>query len=125
MSNLKIWIPLLPPGINETYKIGNGHLYKSEKAKSWENDAALIIGSEAQDWMDDSEFYEIDIILQNTRTDVDASIKLMIDVLSNKLGFNDNRILRQCSEKVKSDEKGVFIILRNYEKSREVKLGQS
>lgn len=116
MSNLKIWVPLIPPGINETYKTGQGHFYKSEKAKSWETDAALIIGSQAasQEWIDDSKFYEIEMIIQNSNYDVDSSIKLTIDCLCNKLGINDNRILKQCSEKVQSEEKGIWIILRHH-----------
>jgi Holliday junction resolvase RusA-like endonuclease len=111
---LKIFLPNLPPGINQTYLIGNKHLYKSEKARDWENQASLIIGSEAavQDWVDDSDFYEVDIKLQNSNHDVDAYTKLVIDCLTQKLGFNDNRILKQCSEKIKADEKGVWIELK-------------
>lgn|SRR3990167_2748166 len=111
MSKLLIWIPLLPPGINETYLIGNKHFYKSEKAKRWEEDAAYIIGSEAQEWEDKSEWYGINITLCNSNYDVDSSIKIVIDTISRKLGFNDKRILKQCSEKVKSDEKGIMIEL--------------
>lgn len=114
MSSLKIWIPILPPGLNQTYKTGKGHFYKSEEAKSWENDAALIIGSEAGDWVDDSEFYEINLTLQNSRHDVDAYTKLVTDCLCHKIGINDNRILKQCSEKIISDKKGIWIELKPY-----------
>lgn len=117
MSNLKIWIPLLPPSLNETYGVvnraGKGDLYKNESALIWQTGAALIIGSEAaqQNWVDDSKFYGIKVTLQNSRTDVDASIKLIIDTIATKLGFNDNRILEQSSRKIKSEEKGVWVEL--------------
>lgn len=114
MSYLKVWVPILPPGINRTYLIGNKHLYKSEVARDWETSAALVIGSEAasQEWLDDSSFYEVNIQLHNSNHDVDAHQKLIIDCLTQKLGFNDNRILKQCSEKIKSDKKGVLIELK-------------
>lgn len=111
---LKVFLPILPPGINQTYLIGNKHLYKSEAARNWEAQAALIIGSEAasQGWEDDSDFYEIEIKLQNSNHDVDASVKLVIDCLTQKLGFDDKRILKQCSEKIQSNEKGILIELK-------------
>lgn len=111
---LKIWIPLLPPGINQTYRIGNGHMYKSREANDWAADAAMVIGSAAVDWVDESEYYEICIELHNDRHDVDAPIKLVIDTVAAKLGFNDNRIMKQCSEKKMSNEKGIMIELRPY-----------
>lgn len=113
---MEIFIPLLPPGLNATYRISGSRLYKSEEATAWENDAALIIGSEAarQEWADNSEFYQIEIKFSNWRQDVDAPVKLILDCISQKLGFNDKRIMKQCSEKVNLKEPGVLITLEPY-----------
>lgn len=123
MRDLKVWIPVCPPGLNETYiigknrKTGKGWLYKSEEANDWSAKAALIVGFEAaqQGWADESRYYEISIKFSNFRQDVDASVKLVIDVVSQKLGFNDKRIMKQCSEKVKLHEEGVLIELKHYQ----------
>lgn len=121
MSTLKIFVPLLPPGLNQSYGIGKtdedkGFLYKTSPASQWAEQAALIIGSEAgiQEWVDDAEYYEIIIKFSNFRQDVDAPLKLVIDTISQKLGFNDKRIMKQCSEKVKLDVPGVQIELNPY-----------
>ncbi len=118
MSYLKIWIPLLPPGINESYGVvnrrGKADMYKTEKALIWQQGAALIIGAEAgrQGWVDDSRYYEIKITLQNSNHDEDASVKIVQDTVAEKLGFNDKRIMEQSSRKIQAEEKGVWIELR-------------
>lgn len=118
---MKIYIPICPPGINETYKVGKsgnkGHLYKSARANKWAEDAGLIIGAEAgkQEWKDTSKYYSIYIRFSNFRQDVDAPIKLVIDTVTAKLGFDDKRIVKQCSEKINYKEKeGVWISLEPY-----------
>lgn len=123
MNTLRIWIPLLPPGINASYGVGNrkgkADMYKTNEALIWQRGAALIIGSEAarQNWADDSKYYEIVIKFSNWNMDADGPIKLVIDTVATKLGFNDKRILKQSSEKIKSEEKGVWIELKPYEQS--------
>lgn len=117
MSILKITIESCPPGINATYKVNpNSHrkVYKDEQATAWAAGAALVIGAAAakQDWKDDCEFYEVEVIFHHPRLDVDAPIKLIYDTLSQKLGFNDGRIIKQGSEKVIDDCEQVVIILR-------------
>lgn len=118
--NFSIFIPLNPPGLNGTYQIssasGKAHMFKSSEANLWATQAALLIGAKAGevDWKDDSQFYEISIKFTNLRQDSDAPIKLIIDTLSQKLGFNDKRIMKQCSEKVEGEIKGVLIELKPY-----------
>lgn len=115
-----VYIPNNPPGLNQTYKVGRrgrkSNLYKAEEAIDWAAKAALIIGSEAaiSGWKDVSKYYSI-YIRFSSRHDVDAPIKLIIDTLTSKLGFNDNRIKKQCSEKINYKEKeGVWISLEPY-----------
>jgi Holliday junction resolvase RusA-like endonuclease len=120
LSILKITIKSCPPGINATYGVNtqsHKKVYKSDQAVAWQNGAALIIGSEAgkQDWKDDSKYYEIEIIFQHPRLDVDAPVKLVIDTVATKLGFNDGRIIKQSSEKIIGDFEQVEIILRGRE----------
>jgi Holliday junction resolvase RusA-like endonuclease len=109
----EVFIPLLPPSINELYNYGKGNVYVSEKATDWAIDAALIIGSAAGTigWEDTSEYYEIEMWFSNFRMDADAPVKWAIDVLTRKLGFDDKRIIRQCSEKCKLESEGVLIKL--------------
>lgn len=89
-------------------------MYKTAKALIWQQGAALIIGSEAgnQGWVDNSKYYELEIKFSNWNMDEDGPVKLVQDTIAEKLGFNDKRILRQCSEKIKSEDKGVWIELR-------------
>lgn len=117
MSILTVFIPTLPPGLNQTYKTGKGNFYKSSEAKEWQAQASLIIGAEAghQNWVDDSKFYEIELFIQNSRHDTDAFIKLVMDTLTQKLGFDDKRIKKIISEKITSTEKGLTIRLSPYE----------
>ena len=116
MSILIVFIPMLPPGLNQTYKTGKGNFYKSSEAKEWQAQAALLIGAEAghQNWVDDSKFYEVELTIQNSRHDTDAFIKLVIDTLAQKLGFDDKRIKKITSEKIVSKEKGITIRLTHY-----------
>lgn len=118
MANFSIHIPLDPPGINDTYKIssksGKAEMYKSAEANLWSAQAALLIGAKAgeSNWVDDSQHYELSIIFTNWRLDIDAPIKLVVDCLSQKLGFNDNRITKLTIEKNKSIGKGVYLELK-------------
>lgn len=113
----KVWIPLLPPSSNMTYQItsrsGKAVMYKSQEANDWAANAALIIGAEAGElgWEDDSAFYDLEVIFSKLRGDVDGPIKLLQDTLAIKLGFNDNRIKKQSSEKSDLGDPGVWIIL--------------
>ncbi len=111
-----VFIPVLPPGINATYKTTKqGGFYKSKAAKEWQAKAALIIGSQAAelDWKHESSHYSIEIFLYEWHGDVDACVKLVIDTVSQKLGFDDKLIVKQCSEKIenKYQSKGIYVYL--------------
>lgn len=109
------WIPLLPPGINETYGYGRGRVYMTHKAQRWKRDAALIIGAEAGriGWEDYGGKYEIEIVTYGSRMDVDAPVKLIIDTVTRKLGFDDSRVMHQSSDIIRDTEKeGVYVVLR-------------
>ncbi len=108
------WIPLLPPGINRMYGKGRGRVYLTHEARKWAKDAALIIGAEAgrTGWEDSGGEYEIEIIMYGSRLDVDAPIKLVIDTLTRKLGFDDVRVTKQSSKTVReTDKEGVWVTL--------------
>ena len=102
MGDLVVDIPVLPPGINETYSIGKGRMYKTSKAKHWENKAALIVGSTiaTTGWEYEGGTYAIEVLVYNSRYDVDAPIKLIIDMLTRKIGIDDNKnfIRKVCIE---------------------------
>lgn len=116
MSTLTVKINSCPPGINSTYGIKKGSkgLYKEDEATNWATKASYVIGSAAgnQGWEDQSKYYSIEIIFSHPRLDVDAPIKLVIDTVAQKLGFNDFRISKQYSEVIRSENESVTIILR-------------
>jgi len=113
--NFDCWIPLLPPGINRTYGKGRGRVYLTHEARAWSKGAALVIGAEAGriGWEDYGGDYEIQITMYGSRLDVDAPIKLIIDTVTRKLGFDDSRVIMQSSKTVRdTDKEGAQIVLR-------------
>ncbi|RJQ27299.1 hypothetical protein C4577_01655 [Candidatus Parcubacteria bacterium] len=129
---LKIFIPDLPPGLNESYGIysvtNKAHMYKTAKATGWSEKASLIIGARAgeEGWEDIEEAYEIYMGICGSKADVDAPVKLIMDTVSKKLGFNDNKFYKQTSEKIKVGEVGLYIEIKPYTlKNAKTKLGKS
>lgn len=127
MSILKITIDSMPPGINNTYGVnpyGKKKIFKQDVALAWAEGAAHYIGVAAahQNWTDDSKYYEIEITFQHPKLDVDAPIKLIIDTVAQKLGFDDFRIIKQSSQKKIAEFEAVEIILRGVD---ELKLSYS
>ena len=87
----------------------------THEARRWAKDAALIIGAEAGrvGWEDSGGKFEIEVIMYGSRLDVDAPIKLIIDTVTRKLGFDDSRVIMQSSRTVRDAEKeGVYVVLR-------------
>lgn len=120
MTTLTVKIDSCPPGVNATYGIkgnrgkGQKGLFKTDEATSWQEGAALVIGSAAamQDWKDDSKYYSIEIIFHHPRLDADAPLKIIVDTVAQKLGFNDFRISEQHIKRVIDENELVTIILR-------------
>lgn len=112
---LEVFIPILPPGINRDYAIGwHGKMHKTNEARAWSKSAALLIGAKAGQigWEDHEGRFEIDIICSRMKHDVDAPMKLIIDTVSLKLGFDDRRVRGQSSRRADLGDKGIMIILR-------------
>lgn len=109
----EIFIELIPPSINQTYKCGKGRFYKSQIAKDWQTDAGMIIGAKAGeiDWQDNSEWYWIDIWVFSMRMDEDAVLKLTQDTLTQKLGFDDKKIIDASIHKRDGKKEGILIRL--------------
>ena len=117
--NFECWIPLLPPGINRTYGKGRGRVYLTHEARAWSKGAALVIGAEAGKigWKDYGGEYEIQITMYGSRLDVDAPVKLILDTVTRKLGFDDSHVIMQSSKTVRdTDKEGVMIVLKGMEK---------
>ena len=111
---MRIDIPGSIVGVNQTYKRGKNSFYKSTEAKNWQLGASHIIGSISgvTGWEDNSDFYQL-IIIHKSQHDIDAPVKLAIDTLCLKLGFNDKRILDLHLTKVMGNEieEGLTMIL--------------
>src|SRR3972149_8241758 len=91
---LEVFVPGPIVGLNQTYKTGRGRFYKSAEATSWASAAALIIGAEAGEasWFDGGADFSLSLTLSRIRHDIDAPLKLVQDVLADKLGFDDERV---------------------------------
>ncbi len=104
-SDFFVFIPFLPPGINAQY---TRHKYTGQrilttKARKWKQDAAMVIGARAGllEWEVDEGKYDIEILVGGSRADVDAYEKTVVDTVTQKLGFDDRRVRKVMSEKVK------------------------
>lgn len=89
-------IPFLPTSTNALYKWGKGHMYKTQAAKDWAKDAALLIGAAntVGDWSDYWLVVTLDVCLPNpARRDIDNCAKLALDTLAAKLGFDDRYVI--------------------------------
>lgn len=111
---IKIVIPFLPPGINQTYQIvkrkSSRGLALTIKARRWDKDAALIVGATAGQFEFEPDIkaeYQIVIRWWGGRHDVDAHLKLVQDCVTRKLGFDDRQIkscvIERCPNRGKAD----------------------
>jgi Holliday junction resolvase RusA-like endonuclease len=117
---LVVEIPALPPGINSQYAVGRGrgdkgkaHVYLTEYANTWSAKAALIIGAKAGlvGWYHRFTSYGLLLIFSGSGLDVDAPVKLVMDTLTRKLGFDDSLIVEQASLRLNSPEKKLVLVL--------------
>lgn len=97
-----VFIPFLPPGINQQYmrSYTTGRPVLTKKAREWKENASLVVRNRANllDWKCDAKKYSFDIFVGGARADVDAYVKTVIDVVSTCLGFDD-RCLSSVSVK--------------------------
>ena len=119
---LQLFIPLLPPGINRTYKAGvnkqTGKLliYKDKAVKDYQAHIGLMIGAKAGEIDFNVKDYDklfLTLKIYNSKMDVDAPIKMIQDAIADKLEFDDKQIQQVSSIVIQDDkkEKGVMIEL--------------
>lgn len=109
-----VFIPIAVPGINTQYRRGlHGKVFKAKPHKLWAKQAALIIGARAGElgWRDEGSQYDIEITVFNSRLDADAPVKLIIDTVTQKLGFDDSRIRNVNIGKWTGGKDGVKVVL--------------
>lgn len=116
-QSIRIWIPIVPPGINATYGVNcksKKKVYKTKEAKQWEKDAYKLILNAANlsGFLIDKEKDKlaISILIKGSRHDVDAPIKMIIDTVACTLEFDDE-IVMSVQSKVRraTDDRGVLI----------------
>ena len=116
MDDLVVTIPVLPESTNVLLGITRtGQVYKTHAARAWAEEAALIIGAanQGRDWSGYWLEVVFDIYMPNVAwRDVDNCIKLALDTLAAKLGFDDRYILSVCANKWWSEKKRMVIKLR-------------
>lgn len=110
---LKVEIPAVPPGVNRLHGYGRGHIYLSKEAVAWSTPAALIIGAEAakQGWKKEHDNYGFILVFSGSKLDTDAPIKLVLDTLSRKLGFDDKIVSEIVLVREPTKEKKLTMIL--------------
>lgn len=120
-NSLSVYIPILPPGINATYKVSpfsGKKIYKNATAVKWAEGAAHLIrnASSLQEWTDNCETYDLYMEIWGWRGDVDSHIKLVQDTVCQSLGFDDKRIRSVCSRKMDGaqSQPGISIKLNGY-----------
>ena len=97
-----VWIPSLPPGINRQYgRARNGHVYLKPAARVWKQYASIIVGARAGaiDWQDCGGLFNFEMYIVGSRSDADAYVKTVLDTVTEKLGFDDSRVISQRSTK--------------------------
>lgn len=111
---VRIDIPFLPPGINSNYGFGNRKVYKTRETTDWSEKAGLIIGStiNASGWnYQEGREYGLVLIWSGTKLDVDAPVKVIMDTITRKIGFDDKHIKYVSSHKRESKEEGLIAFL--------------
>jgi len=105
-------INIKPLSVNQAFK---GRRYKTNEYKKYEIDVSMMIKKEK---VPDGElFIKYKFGLSNKGQDIDNCIKQFQDILSKKLGFNDNRIYRIEAEKEIVKKGKEFIKYKIYEKT--------
>jgi hypothetical protein len=128
-GTLFVQLDALPPGINTQYGVGRGRerelpyltegrggkprIYLTEQAEKWAAQAALVIGARAgvTGWEHEHSNYGLLTVFSGTKMDVDAPIKLVIDTVTRKLGFDDRLIVEQASIRIAHEKESLLIVL--------------
>jgi Holliday junction resolvase RusA-like endonuclease len=103
---IQITIPTLPPGINRTYQRTRSGIALTQAARSWDEDAALIVGSAAGQFDFEPDLaadYQIVIRWWGGRHDTDAHLKIVQDCVARKLNFDDRQISACVIERCPAD----------------------
>jgi hypothetical protein len=126
---LVVQIDALPPGINSQYGVGRGRardvsyltesddrkprVYLTPEAEKWAAQAALVIGAKSGEtgWRQEFASYGLLTAFSGTTMDVDAPVRLVIDTVARKLGFDDRLIVEQASIRIKHEKKSLLIVL--------------
>lgn len=119
-EHIRIWIPIMPPGINATYGVncaGNKKkVYKTKEAKDWEIAAKLPILNAAnyKGFLinKDLDKLAVSILSKGSQHDIDANVKIILDTTAKTLNFND-KIVHDLELGIKrnSPDRGVLIEL--------------
>ena len=123
MDELVVNIPTLPKSTNALLGITRtGHVYKTSAARAWAEQAALIIGAanQGREWSGYWLEVVFDVYMPNVAwRDVDNCIKLALDTLAAKLGFDDRYVLSVSANKWWSEKRCMVIKLRKMGKCDE------
>lgn len=115
--SIRIWIPIVPPGVNATYGVNcksKQKVYKTPQAKQWEKAAIMPIRAAANSVgfvvNPKNDRLIISIIIQGSKHDVDAPIKMIVDTVARTLGFDDKIVTNvHSSIDRENSERGVLI----------------
>ncbi len=102
-----------PVGINRTYRSGRHGWYKTAPARAWEDAALLALRAAGFRPLPAGEHsIHLDLVLRTRRLDLDAPLKLVIDVVAKALDVDDRCVQALRVEKVvvgKREEQGLEV----------------
>ena len=83
----------LPVPVNEAYKVGRGHLYKSKEAKEWEEEAGykLLAQNKGKTMLEGSVYVGLSFFFPDSMKDIDGGIKPVLDLLQRLRVYKNDR----------------------------------
>ncbi len=103
-SSLMLTLPL-PPTLNETYRMGKGHYYKSKETKEWQEMVGWEIKRHYKSLhrLTGPLYVGLSLYLKRDR-DIDSSTKGTLDSLEGLVYENDKQIVhlnvKKCTDKI-------------------------
>lgn len=107
-----------PVGINRTYRSGRHGWYKTAPARAWEDASLLALRAAGFRPLPPGEHsIHLDLVLRTRRLDLDAPLKLVIDVVAKALGVDD-----RCLQELRVQK---LVVARPAEQSLEVRVSMA
>ncbi|HRG02493.1 MAG TPA: RusA family crossover junction endodeoxyribonuclease [Bacteroidia bacterium] len=102
----KIYIPIKPLSVNEAWQ---GKRFKTLLYKKYERDLLILLPKSVN--ISEEISLKLDFGFSNIASDLDNPVKLVLDILQKKYGFNDSHIWELHIKKHKVKKGDEFILI--------------